>query len=304
MLKSTAFQHGLMRVLLVSLSGCLTPSLRAQRSLPSEPSVPESTKGGSQPTQMDEDKLAFIQAMMARSGEEGRFNDAQLQKRLNLIKSSPDLGRYLVEIADRLLASKDAEISDVLDAMAQRTDIDPQAIERYVSLAENTVKVKSFEELDRGQMAFLSGMTEILAAHPTMEHERLLIRIQQIGLGGMVAEALAKSGGAQALKALEQQVLEYEELMKRFPDNPSVRQNAQQIKSHLESLRRRLAQVDAKPGSAAMDVLDASKQKTPRQTERTTSKSVDITDSRTVWFMSFLTVIVVFFVIRKCIKLS
>ncbi|MFZ2280348.1 MAG: hypothetical protein WAW39_21295, partial [Prosthecobacter sp.] len=223
------------------------PPARAE-SAATAPAPSATPPAAAKPGKLDEGRLAGIEIRMMRSGEEGRLSDEELKPRTKLIETSPDLGPYLVEIADRMIAQKSDYVHHIFDAIAQRKDIDPKAIERYVALTEKILaQVKSSAELDRAQRSILYGMNDVLAAHPSAAGERLLIRMQQIGLGGLVAESLAKIGGPQALTALQQEVSEYEELVKSDPENEALRLQARRIKNCMETLRARLAQAPAKP---------------------------------------------------------
>ncbi len=95
-------------------------------------------------------KLGQIQSRLRRWGDEGMLEDSHLKKRLEMIQTYPELGKYLAKIADEMIEQKSPEVGDVLDAMSMRTDVPPEATARYIELTKRIIEGKTAKDIKDG----------------------------------------------------------------------------------------------------------------------------------------------------------
>lgn len=192
------------------------------------------------------EKLGRIQSTLQRWGDEGMLSEGRLKKRLNLIRTYPELGKYLAQIADQMIEQKSPEISDVLDAMSMRSDVPPEAITRYIELTKRMIAGKTAKDIKDGfEEECLRGIPDVLASHLTPENEDLLIVLLQFGTQGHAHRALGRAGTIRALPAMQKYADEYEQYA-RTENNGSVSLWLKEIKESLMALSKRVSETKQK----------------------------------------------------------
>jgi hypothetical protein len=175
-----------------------------QTTVPGDPFYTPPLTSAQQKAEVEAGKRSVIQHAMVKWGDEGMLSDEHQKRRLEMIRTCPDMGRYLVSITDEMIELKFPDISDYLEAIAMRPDIPSEAVARYIGLARRMIKNKALKfsthEFD-GE--YLVGISDVLAAHPTPENEELLITLLQFGTQSHAFRALARMGTSRALPAMQ-----------------------------------------------------------------------------------------------------
>lgn len=193
------------------------------------------------------EKLGRIQSMLQRRDDEGMLPEWRLQKRLDMIRTYPELGKYLAKIADQMIEQKSPEIGDVFDAMSTRPDVPPAATARYIEFTKRIIEGKTAKGIKDGfEQEYLSGISDVLAANLTPENEDLLIALLKFGTKGHAQRALGRAGTIRALPAMQKYADEYEQYA-RTENNGSALLWLEEIQGSLMALKKRVS--DTKQGT-------------------------------------------------------
>ena len=221
-------------------------NLQSQSNVARDPFASNPPSPAEMAAEAEATKLFQIQAMLERRDDEQMFSESRLQKRLDMIQTYPELGKYLPKIADQMIVQRSPQIGDVLDAMSMRADVPPAATAHYIELAKHIIKGKTAKDIsDVFEQEFLSGITKVLAAHLTPENEDLLIALLRFGTNGYAQRALGRVGTIRSLPAMQKYADDYE-LYARTQDDASVSEWLKEIKGSLLALSKRVS--DAKQG--------------------------------------------------------
>lgn len=166
----------------------------------------------------------------------------QLKFRLNMIQTYPEMGKYLVQIADEMIEKKmPGIIADVLEAISMRPDVPPEAIARYVDFTKRIIAGKNANDIkDKFEQEYLRGIPDVLGAHPTPENEDLLIALLEFGTQGNAQKVLGRVGTIRALPAMQKYVDKYEQYA-RTENDGSVFLWLKEIKESLMTLKKRVS---------------------------------------------------------------
>lgn len=184
-----------------------------------------------------------IMNAMRRWGDEGMLPDKHLERRLEMIRTCPDMGKYLVSITDEMIERKYSDISDYLEAIAMRKDIPPEAIARYIGLTKRMIQDKTLNFSIHGfDGEYLTGMSDVLAAHPTPENEELLITLLGFNTNGQAFRALAQIGTIRALPAMQKYAEKLEQHARSHDDFYTL-QRLKEVREGLAKLKARVSGV-------------------------------------------------------------
>jgi len=218
------------------------------------------------------EKLRRIQSMLTRWGDEGMLGESHLKKRLEMIRTYPELGKFLPKIADHMIDQRSPEIGDVLDAMSLRPDVSPAATARYIELAKRIIEGKTAKDIkDDFEREYLSGITEVLAAHLSADNEDLLMALLHFGTKGHAHRALGRVGTIRALSAMQKYADNYEQYA-RTQNDGSASLWLKEIKESLSELSKRVS--DTKQGISA--TIQPKVSKADKTVQHMTSKSSEI----------------------------
>jgi hypothetical protein len=130
--------------------------------------------------------------------------------RLQVIQTEPDLGPYLVALAEQISAEKSDGLTGVLQAMALRKDVNVAVAQQYIQRANTIINLKPNRIIGYDYDLVL-GVTDLLQLLPSKENENTLIEILKLGqrmnndaLMFSVARAVAQMGTIRSLSALEE----------------------------------------------------------------------------------------------------
>ena len=195
------------------------------------------------PAGIDEGKLDKVADMMETHGDEGRLDDEHLKRRQEMIANDPELGAYLVALADLRLAQNDLAVADLLEAMSLRQDVDGAAVERYIQKAERVVQTPLEKEVGQAELNYLRGMTKLLESRPSQKNEDLLVQMLPFEPFVRADRALAQMGSARVVPVLEKfsHAYPHSTRLKDQGPVPLVADVGTEIQKSLKILRTRLA---------------------------------------------------------------
>lgn len=224
---------------------CITLSLQSQSNSARDPfagpPLSLAAAAAEAAAEAEATKLNQIQEMMRLWGDEGMIDEDRMKKRLKMIQTYPELGKWLAKVADRMIEQRSPEIADVLDAIALRTDVPPEATARYFELTKRIIEGKTAKDIKDGfEQEYLSGIADVLAAHLSPENEDLLIALLHMGTKGHAYRALGRVGTIRALPAMQKYADDYERYAKT-QDNGSVTEWLKDIKASLMELSKRVS---------------------------------------------------------------
>lgn len=247
-------------------------NLRSQSNDARDPFASPSPSPAEVVAESEVEKLRRIQSMLIRRGDEGMLSESRLKKRMDMIRTYPELGRFLSKIADDMIEQRSPEIGDVLDAMSMRLDVPPAATARYIELAKRIIEGKTAKDIkDRFEQEYLSGITEVLAAHLSSENEDLLIAMLHFGTKGHAHRALGRVGTMRSLSAMQKYADNYEQYA-RTQNDGSASLWLKEIKESLSELSRRVADTNQGTGATIHPIAS----KTDKTVEYMVKKSSEI----------------------------
>ena len=223
---------------------CITLSLQSQSNSARDPfagpPLSPAAAAAEAAAEAEATKLNHIQEMMLW-GDEGMIDEDRMKKRLKIIQTYPELGKWLAKVADRMIEQRSPGIADVLDAIALRTDVPPEATARYIELTKRIIEGKTAKYIKDGfEQEYLSGIADLLAAHLSPENEDLLIAFLHMGTKGHAHRALGRVGTIRALPAMQKYADDYERYAKT-QDTGSVTEWLKDIKASLMELSKRVS---------------------------------------------------------------
>lgn len=225
----------------LNLQSQTTPDIDPFDARPIGKGPPKTTAADLEAAEIEARELNQIQSRLRRWGDEGMLEESHLKKRLDMIRTYPELGKYLAKIADKMIEEKSPEIGDVLDAMSMRADVPPEATARYIELTKRIIEGKTAKDIKDGfEQEYLSAISDVLAAHLSPENEDLLIALLHMGTKGHAYRALGRVGTIRALPAMQKYADDYERHAKT-QDNGSVTVWLDDIKGSLMELSNRVS---------------------------------------------------------------
>ncbi len=225
-----------------------TPAIDPFDARPTSKRPPTTTAVELEATEIEAAKLNRIQAILRRRHDEGMFVESQMKKRLDMIRTYPELGRHLVKIADRMIEQRSPEIGDVLDAMSMRADVPPEATARYIELTKSIIEGKTAKDINDGfEKEYVSGIANVLAAHISPENEDLLIKLLWFDPYSNTYKVLGRAGTSRALPAMQKYADDYEKHA-RSRGNASAYYSLKEIKGSLVELSKRVSGAEQRGG--------------------------------------------------------
>lgn len=141
-----------------------------------------------------------------------KARDEHDRQRFKVLRTEPGLGPRLVKQAESDLADPNfsSYLPDLFHAMTLRKDVDAKAIRSFIQRARVVIESPP-KELPTPEYYLVLGIPELLTLHATPENEDILIKLMKLGettrnfyFLSKAAEALAKTGSARCLPALEE----------------------------------------------------------------------------------------------------
>lgn len=181
------------------------------------------------------------------------------RERLQRIQNQVGLAPYLVALADGYLAREETEgLHSIMQAIALRRDIPPQDLSRFVQMTRDLLcQPNVLEKAVHGD--FLAGMAAVIAAHPPLDGEGILIQMLQyrddytgVPLKLAAAKELAQTGTRRALPAMEQSSKWLQQFA--LAADPLRLKQATQMDEQVKAMRSRLFEVATLPASPSTSI--------------------------------------------------
>ncbi len=172
--------------------------------------------------------------------------EARENKRQSMIKNDPDLGPYLIELANERIRSKNNGIGNVFYAMSFRSDIDAFVISGYIDKANTMMSEGSVVMHGNNgfEAEFLDGLAFMLKSHSPKGEDFLIrmIRTQDNAICKLsAAAALARTGSTRALPAMLEASKWMSRQAKEAPWSDNLAEDyLKKMNVSLETLRERL----------------------------------------------------------------